>query len=79
MLRCFGVLDLLFFTSFTVLVVVANATAQLGAFGGFPSLRLFGSVWYSTTCELRVTLAFLRVAHCDTQGTKIFFLPLQCW
>ncbi len=70
MLRCLGGRDLLVLTSFAALVVVANATAHVGALVFF---RFFdcSALWYSSRCELRVTLAFLRVAHCDTQGTKI--------
>ena len=70
MLRCLGGQDLLVLTSFAALVMVANAAARVGALGVF---RFFdcSALWYSTRCELRVTLAFLRVVYCDTQGTKI--------
>ena len=70
MLPCLGWQDLLVLTSFAALVIVANATRHIGALGFF---RFFdcSALWYSTRCELRVTLAFLRVVHCHTQGTKI--------
>ena len=68
MLRCLGRLDLVVLTSFTVLVIVANATGHLGALGVFRFFN-YSALSYNTRCELRVTLAFLRVAHCDTQGT----------
>ena len=70
MLPCLGGQDLLVLTSFAALVMVANATARVGALGVF---RFFdcSALCCSTRCELRVTLAFLRVAHCDTQGTTI--------
>jgi hypothetical protein len=69
MLWCLGRLDLLVLTSFTALVIVANATGHIGALVFF---RFFdcSALWYGTRRELRVSLAFLRVAHCDTQGTE---------
>ena len=70
MLPCLCRLDLLDLTSFTVLVIVANATRHLGALGVFCFFN-YSALWYSTGCELRITLAFLRVAHRDTFGTKI--------
>jgi len=83
--RCAGVCVCESKTVFLILLVLGGACnqctlsmsdmieSQISCRGAHPRLAhlfVFGYFVVISSCELRVTLAFLRVAHCDTWGRR---------